>query len=100
MEFQLRLSEADALTGAFDVGGREIAVRAERAPVEATAVSGHWKGLITSMDAEIRLFFEVAADGTVTGRFQAHLQVATALQSELGNAAGDDVAALHGNQPR
>ena len=69
LRFTARVDEG-ALVGTMDVGGMEMAFRGERIVTIASPISGLWKGVIMSMDADITMSFEVAADGSLSGRFK------------------------------
>jgi len=61
--------KSGALEGKMHVMGQEMAFRGQRVAAQKTAISGSWKGLIASMDAEFSLVLELAKDGSVTGHF-------------------------------
>ncbi len=71
LEFKTTI-ENEALVGTMGVGGMEMNIRGERmeAAAAGAAIVGTWKGVITSMDADISMTFAVAADGALTGRFK------------------------------
>ncbi|HED65536.1 MAG TPA: M20/M25/M40 family metallo-hydrolase [Planctomycetes bacterium] len=83
VDWDARVREG-VLEGNLQVMGQEMPFRGERVVSEPTAISGMWKGLILSMDAEFTLFIEVDEEGNVSGRFQSSQS-----DSELFDASFD-----------
>lgn len=62
--------EAGALVGTVLAMGSELDFRGVLEQAAETPISGTWKGIITSMDADITMVFAVNEGGEVSGRFQ------------------------------
>jgi len=69
VDFKARVEEG-LLRGSLTAMGGELEFRGEREAAAEIPISGLWKGLILSMDAEFTLDLAVDEGGKVTGRFK------------------------------